>query len=58
MKKGDFEKYRLDQHTKLAIFTIGMFVALVLALTKSPYTGEAFALLAGLLGGTALPVTK
>lgn len=53
MKKHEFDKYRLDQQNKLIIFSLGLVVALVLALFNSAYAGEAFALLAGLITGNA-----
>lgn len=54
MKKGDLEKYKIDQKVKLSIFGFGLLAAVILALFQSPYTGEVFALVSGLLGGSAL----
>ncbi len=54
MKKGELEKYKIDQRVKLTIFGVGICAAVLLALFKSPYAGEAFALVSGLLGGNAL----
>ena len=54
MNKRDMEKHQFDEKIKLMVFLAGLFVALVLALFNSPYAGEAFALLAGLVGGNAL----
>lgn len=54
MKKGDLEKYKADQKVRLTIFIGGLTAAVILALCKSSYAGEAFALVSGLLGGSAL----
>ncbi len=54
MRKGELEKYKIDQRVKLVVFSSSLLVAFLLALAQSAYTGEAFALLAGLLGGSAL----
>jgi hypothetical protein len=54
MRRLDLEKYKMDQQTTLAVFICGLTAAVILALSKSPYTGEAFALLGGVLGGRAL----
>ena len=54
MKKQELEKYKIDQIVKLTIFGVGVFAAVLLALLKSPYAGEASALVSGLLGGSVL----
>jgi hypothetical protein len=54
VKKSELEKYKVDQKVKVLFFVSGLLVAFVLALVRSPYTGEAFAMLAGLMGGNAI----
>ncbi len=54
MNKIELDKYRLDQRTKTTLFVSGLIVALILALSNSQYTGEAFALLAGLITGSSI----
>lgn len=54
MSKSELEKYRIDQRVKLTFFGVGIAAAVLLALFRSPYAGEAFALISGLLGGNAL----
>lgn len=54
MNKSELEKYKIDQGVRLTIFGVGLLAAVLLALFKSSYAGEAFALVSGLVGGSAL----
>lgn len=48
------QRRRIELKYKLAFYSIGLAVALVLALVNSQFAGEAFALVGGLMGGDAL----
>jgi|GEM_PF-6957540 len=54
MKKFELQSRKIELSYKLAFYSVGLFVALVLALFNSQYAGEAFALVGGLMGGDAL----
>lgn len=54
MKKGELEKYKMENHLRMLFFAGGLFVAFVLALVNSEYTTAAFAFVGGLLGGSAI----
>lgn len=48
------QKRRVELRYKFAFYALGLVVAFILALVNSPFAGEAFALVAGLLGGDAI----
>jgi len=55
VQKIDFDKYKLDAKVRITVFALGLLAAVTLAILHSNYTGEAFALVSGLIGGSALP---
>ena len=54
MTQRDLQKHQIDMRYRFAFYSIGLAVALILALVGSQYAGEAFALLGGFIGGDAL----
>lgn len=54
MTGRDLQKHKIDMQYRLAFYSIGLMVALILALVGSSYAGEAFALVGGFIGGGIL----